>query len=271
MSQEMPSPVAILVVDIEKFSEHTDVQRQQLAQILPEVLEDAFKRCRLVDIWESRRFPDPTGDGYIIGFDPARLPYVVDDFFDALQAELAERAKVLRGSGMRLRMRTGLTVGPVRELDDLRVHSPVDSSMIENHRLVDTDAVRALLRKSDRDVTFVAAILSAQVVDQAVIDGGYTRLRESQFVKLPVEIVAKNFSGTAYLRVPQPSGELLARGLLGVQGKPGEEPEPEQSKVDPRPASGAVSVGDVRGVSGVVGSVTGTGHTIGGPVTLGNG
>jgi hypothetical protein len=271
MSQNLPPYVAILVVDIEKFSGHTDVQRQQLATMLPNVLESAFARCGLTDVWAGRQFPDSTGDGYIVGFDPARLPPVVDDFFDSLQAELAGHARTLRGLGMRLRMRAGLTLGPTRELDALRAHSPVDSAMIDNHRLVDTRAVRALLENSDHEITFLATILSAEVVDRVVVEGGYTRLRPGHFVKLPVEVSAKNFTATAYLRVPEPSGELLARGLLGVQAKRGEEPVPERPEPSPRSEPAPVSMGNVRGVSGVVGSVSGSGNTVtGGDVSLGN-
>jgi hypothetical protein len=219
VADDLPETVAIMVVDTKGFSRHNDVQQEKLTVLIPEVLEQACRRCNLEDLWSGRQFPDSTGDGYIIGFQPRFLPGVIDRFLDALQEELAIRLPSFKSQDMRLRMRLSLEVGPARQLNDPRVGSPVGNAMIATHRLVDAEPLRALLDNSDPDVTFLAVALSERVMHD-VVEGGHTRRHVvSEFVSCPVTTGKKGFSGTAYLYVPALSGELLRQGLVGVQAR----------------------------------------------------
>jgi hypothetical protein len=176
-----------------------------------------------------------------------------------------------------------LHVGPVSLLDDVRIGSPVGKAMIDTHRLVDVTAVRALLEHSDPDITHLAVVLSERVVQDAIVTG-YSGRKLSEFVKSSVEIKAKDFAGTAYLRVPAPSGKLLEDGLLGVQ-PPAEDATPVQESLSagpvpvPMPPAGGpkassdgrvTQFGDVPGSAvggdvesvGVLGSVSGNDNTV---------
>lgn len=276
--QDVPDQIAILVVDTRQFSKHDDRQQNALALAIPEVLRRASDRAQVPELWADRKFPDSTGDGYIIGFAPRLLGRVVNRYIECLEMELREAGSALP-PGARLRMRMSLHVGPVSLLDDVRISSPVGKAMIDTHRLVDVAALRALLEHSDPDITHLAAALSERVVQDAVMTG-YSGRQLTEFVKAPVEVKAKDFTGTAYLRVPAPSGELLAHGLLGVQPPPEDavpaEPVPAPPTGGPQasaggratqfgdvPRGGAVG-GDVSGSVGVLGSVSGNDNTIAG-------
>lgn len=277
--QDVPDQIAILVVDTRQFSKHDDRQQNALALAIPEVLKQASHRAQVPELWADRQFPDSTGDGYIIGFSPRLLGRVVNRYIECLEMELRQAATTLP-PGARLRMRMSLHVGPVSLLDDVRISSPVGKTMIDTHRLVDATALRALLEHSDPEVTHLAVALSERVVQDAVVTGHSGR-RLTEFVESPVAVKAKDFAGTAYLRVPAPSGELLARGLLGVQ-PPAEEAVPAEPVPVPMPPTGGPQAsesgraaqfgdvtggavgGDVSGSVGVLGSVSGNDNTISG-------
>lgn len=276
---DLPDHVAIMVVDTREFSKHNDIQQDRLAPMIPELLRRAADRAGLAELWEHRAFPDSTGDGFMLGFPPRLLPSVVHRYLDTLQGQLRDEQRSLRADKMRLRMRLSLNLGPVGMVDDPSLDSPVGSAMIATHRLVDAEPVRVLLERSNPDVTLLAAALSESVMD-AVVRTGHSGRHPDEFVAAPVRIAAKDFTGTAYLRVPAPSGDLLAHGLLGVQPT---EPEPTETPDtpptrQPEAAStadhggrvsrigdlgdGSVATGDVTGNIGVLGPLSGHGNTV---------
>lgn len=277
--QDLPEHVGIMVVDTKGFSRHNDRQQNRLAPLIHQVLRRACDRSGLSELWEQKRFPDSTGDGFILGFPPSMLPRIVFDYLDHLQAELYAQNRALRADGMTLRMRLSLELGPVALLDDILVGSPVGKTMIDTHRLVDADAVRALLDRSEPEVTFLAAALSESVMEAAV-RSGYSRRHPAEFVEVTADIGAKGFSAKAYLRVPRPSGDILRHGLAGIQPRQ-DKPVPGSAPVthDPRGKEsislghgrasrvgdvrdGSVAAGDVAGNVGVLGPVSGNGHAI---------
>lgn len=240
---DLPELTAIMVVDVEGFSRHNDPQQDELAHLIRETLEDACYRCGLEEFWEQRKFPDSTGDGYIIGFSPRLLPRVIDRYFDSLQQVLAAKAERLRSRRMRLRMRLSLHLGPARVLEG--VDSPVGTAMITTHRLVDAGPLRELLKQSDPDVTMLAVALSERVMTDVVVAGHAPRRTPSQFVECPLEIAGKDFAATAYLHVPAVSGELLRHGLaVAVPVKPVEMPA-TPGKAKPRTARPGRITGNV--------------------------
>ncbi|AHH95261.1 hypothetical protein [Kutzneria albida] len=207
---ELPPYRAVLVVDTKEFGSNSDPGQQRLAEIIPDVLARAFERAGLGNVWSQALFPHNTGDGFGIGFPTRHLPAVVSKVLDTLQDILAERHRQLRGHGLRLRMRASLNVGPVREPDPDGMTAVVGNTVITTHRLLDAAPVRALLTRSDPDQTFLSVALSQRVFED-VVASGYSTLPLSRVVPTPVQV--KEFTGTVYLYVPNPSGELLDRGL----------------------------------------------------------
>lgn len=210
--------VGVLAVDAHHFSQHNDKQQAVLVHLLPEILRHATTRAHLDALWEGRVFRAPRGDGHVLGFDPKLVGEVIDRFFDALQAELRQRADRHRAEGMSLRLRASLHLGPVQTFDALLTDSPGGEVMVDSNRMVDAESVRALLDRSDPDVTFVASVVSKAVMEQVIL-AGHTRRKPSEFVEAPLRVVAKDYSGTGYLRVPVPSGDLLRAGLVVAESK----------------------------------------------------
>ncbi|WP_415648435.1 hypothetical protein [Stackebrandtia soli] len=258
--RHLPPSMGIMVVDAEGFSKYNDVQQRRLVGEIPSVLESAANACGAPELWSDRRFPDSTGDGYIVGIDESMLPFVVNSYMYALQAELRELNDRLRGEGIRLRLRMSLNTGPVDMIEDLRLDGPPGVTMIDTHRLVDCEALRVLLKRSNPDATCLVAALSESVMAKAVRTG-YAARFEEEFVATPVAIEAKDFCGTAYLHVPTMSGDLLRHGLLGVQPT-SDLPTPTESDTpaeisDPTPAVPSQSISDSTGAAVNVGHAGG--------------
>lgn len=238
---ELPPYRGVLVVDTKGFGANSDVQQEILVDTLPEVVWQAFDWAGLPQIRGEAVFPHLTGDGIGLGFDAKYLPWVVGRYFDALQAALAERDKWVRSHGTRLRMRASVHVGPVRVPEGEGEVAVVGSTVITTHRLLDTGPVRDLLSRSDPDQTFLSVIISQRVFDD-VVASGLATLPESRLVARTV--TNKEFTGTAYLYVPNPSGDLLRHGF-------GADPEPE-------PAAEAPARTTYKYVNRITGGTSGT-------------
>jgi hypothetical protein len=226
---ELPAYRAVLSVDVKNFSGVKPADHHEWTEKIPLVLERAFHRAGHATAWDERRFPAGRGDGYVVGFRPELLPILVGPFLDSLQSELAYHHEMRTGSSPSgPRMRVSIAVGPLTDSDEGRLGDGSGASMIETHRLLDSEPVRRVLEESDPDVTFVAAIISARVYEDVVLSG-YSATAPTEFVGVPVEV--KTYSGNAFLRVPKLSGGLLERGLA-VPGEqpaaaPGSEPVPQ--------------------------------------------
>lgn len=213
----------LLMVDVNRFdATHNSAQQHQIIQLLPVVLREAAEQARIPQLLQDNDFHAFRGDGYFIGFDPDLAAKVVDRYFDALQANLRSRTPSLRAKGIELRLRASLHVAPVHDYDRMIADSPTGSSANEAKRMVDANAVRALLQHSDPRVTLVATVVSSDAMKH-VVEAGLTSRQPTEFVAAPMQVESKEFSGTGYLRVPVPSGDLLRHGLLHgqpVQGEP---------------------------------------------------
>lgn len=232
---ELGRYTGILAVDVRGFSKHNDIQQEQIGTQLLTILREAAERAGLSDIVQNFVFQAFRGDGYLIGFDPDRVADVVDRYFDSLQAALRRRSPQLRAAGIELRLRTSLHLGPLRSFNTLVADSPAGRLMVESGRMVDADPVRALLDSSDPNVTLVATVLSEEVMKN-VIEAGRTIRQPSEFVAAPLRIEAKDYSGTGFLRVPVPSGDLLRYGLL--HGQPEKTAEDGDDEQPPTPSEG---------------------------------
>jgi hypothetical protein len=97
-------------------------------------------------------------------------------------------------------MRVALHFGLVDDEDP--VTAGISTATNDVSRLLDCEPLRAALRESDPDVTFVAAIASREAFDTFVCSGR-TTLRPSQFRRVQAKV--KQFDQPAYLYVPTPS------------------------------------------------------------------
>lgn len=224
----------VLAVDVRGFSEHTDAGQDTIVRLLPEILEQAAERANIRDLMQENRFRAFRGDGYLIGIDPRSVSAVVENFFDALQAELRRRRAELRSLDVEIRLRTSLHLGPVQPFDQLISDSPTGTVTVEAVRMVDAPQLRALLDRSDPAVTMVAVALSDEVIKH-VVGAGHTERRATEFVPTPVRIEEKDFTGFGHLRVPVPSGDLLKNGLLNHldRSDPADAPGGQQSNESP--------------------------------------
>jgi hypothetical protein len=209
---ELPPYRAMLVVDMKNFSGNPSRYQPRLKELMPEIMRSAFARCGLASVWGEVTFQDTTGDGYCVGLPTSRLPFLLMPYLGALQAELADRNRLLpRGGHDAIRLRVSVSVGPVTDSGEGVLRDGVGDSRIELHRLLDSTPVRTLLENAS-DVTCVAAIVSGRVFEDAVLSR-YADDDPSLYVE--VEASEKTYQGTAYLRVPQPSGRLLEEGFRG--------------------------------------------------------
>ncbi|MEQ0561964.1 hypothetical protein ABJI51_23015 [Amycolatopsis sp. NEAU-NG30] len=211
--RELPPYRALLVVDTKGFGSNSSTAQEMLAGLIPDVLAQAFERAGLREVWEGALFPHGTGDGFAVGFEPRFLPAVVPELFDELETVLKERDARLRATSryVRMRMRASLNVGPIRAADPAASSAvAVGSAVITTHRLLDSAPVREVLTLSDPDQTFLSVVLSQRIFED-VLAGGYAELPESRVV--PADVEVKEYRGTVYLYVPNPSGELLRQGI----------------------------------------------------------
>jgi hypothetical protein len=264
---ELPPYRALLVVDMKDFSGERGRDHGRLTEEIPRILRDAFRRRGIIDVWDERRFHGTTGDGYFAGFGSVYLPYLLNPFLVALQEELEYRNRVapVTAHHRPIRMRVSVHVGPMTDSGTNALGDGSGAARVETHRLLDSDPVRELLKRS-AETTRVAAIVSARAFEDAVLSG-YAADSPDLYVPAPVQV--KTFQGTAYLRVPHPSGGLLVKGFRpdggGGAGRPRDDDGPGgPDRVDGDTGS-RYRIGTVHGSVG--GSIAGSD----GPVHMGSG
>lgn len=181
--------------------------------MIPELLNASLERAGLAEVWKDRRFPDSTGDGYVFGFDPAVMPFVVHPWLAALQDVLTDFNMNSAGV-VRIRLRASLNIGPLPDTGDEFDGNGTPRN--DTHRLLDSRPVKAVLAASSAHVTQVAAILSDRCY-QDVVASGYTGRHPDHFIEVPATVEGKPFAQRAWLYVPTPSGNLYDRRVLGDQ------------------------------------------------------
>ncbi|WP_432938407.1 hypothetical protein ACQPXM_27205 [Kribbella sp. CA-253562] len=257
---ELPPYRSLLVVDMKDYSGATGRQQAHLNAVMPDILESAFVRCGLEAVWHETTFADSTGDGYAIGLPAKRLPFLLNPYLEALQNELADRSSSLSAAGFQpIRMRVSVTVGPVTDSGRGLVSDGAGTTRVELHRLLDSEPVRDLLKRSG-EATRVAAIVSSRAFEDAVV-GGYTDEDPDLYVEAPVTV--KKYQGLAYLRVPLPSGDLLRSGFRRAEDD--SNAAPHESKLADRPPRQAASVqanDHSHNRRGGIGNITGNVHSI---------
>jgi len=210
----------LLVVDAEGFSRNRDSDLPGLHIEIRDAVAAACDRSGLSDTWKAVRFLESRGDGLLAALPQEAAVPLIHPFSDRLQDVLAESAQRLRALGLRLRLRVALHFGLVD--DEHPVAPGISAATNDVCRLVDCEPLKAALRNSDPDVTFVAVIVSSEAFE-TFVRGGHTGLQPSQFTKIQAKV--KQFDRPAFLYVPAPSECKL----------------PEQSQVDGVPHTAASS------------------------------
>ncbi|GGX09782.1 hypothetical protein [Streptomyces noursei] len=203
-SRPLPAYRGILAVDAKGFTGRPAIEHEVISRAVPELLETAFTRAGLQELWDNRKFPATTGDGYVFGFDPSLMPFVIHPLLLTLQDVLTD-FNVLSHGAVPIRLRASLHVGPLPDTGD--EFSGNGTARNDTHRLLDSRPVKAVLASHKENVTHVAAILSGRCYEDAVA-GGYTGLHPDHFVEVIATVDGKPFSQQAWIYVPQPSGPL---------------------------------------------------------------
>lgn len=219
-SRPLPPYRGILAVDAKDFTGRPAVQHEDVSRAVPALLKTALARAELRDLWDDRRFPATTGDGYVFGFDPARMPFVIHPLLLTLQDVLTDY-NVLSHGAAPIRLRASLHIGPLPDTGDEFGGNGTPRN--DTHRLLDSHPVKAVLASHKESITHVAAILSDRCYEDAVASG-YTGRHADHFVEAAATVEGKQFFQRAWIYVPQPSGPLY------------EEPEPAAADTSQEPA-----------------------------------
>lgn len=268
---ELPPYRALFVVDMKDFSGTPGRRHAELTEEIPRILRDAFRRANLAALLDDVRFEGTTGDGYVLGFNATKLPYLIKPLLPELQNELAWRNRAGRpGQAAEvMRMRVSISVGPLTDSGENTISDGSGNTRIETHRLLDSQPVRDLLTRST-DGTCVAAIVSARAYEDAVLSE-YAADDSAFYVEAPVQV--KTYEGTAYLRVPSPTGDLLKHGFR----TPDDPTETSDEAPERRPRTSGPSHNTlVHGRNDGVGSIAGSVGTffsgdVSGPIHSGKG
>ncbi|MER7755310.1 hypothetical protein [Kitasatospora sp. NPDC097643] len=210
-SRELPPYRGIVAVDAKDFTGHPAIEHGTISQAVPHVLQRSFERADLAEVWHDRRFPASTGDGYVFGFDPAWMPFLIHPWLHTLQEVLTEFNVHSIGT-VRIRLRVSLHIGPLP--DSGEEFDGNGTPRNDTHRLLDSRPVKAMLAASNESITQVAAILSDRCYQDAVVSG-YTGRHPDHFIEVPATVEGKRFDQRAWLYVPVPSGNLYDRRILG--------------------------------------------------------
>ncbi|MEV5885733.1 hypothetical protein AB0L74_23955 [Streptomyces sp. NPDC052020] len=210
-SRPLPPYRGILAVDAKDFTGRPAIEHEAVSRVVPELLKTALSRAELRDLWNDRLFPASTGDGYVFGFDPTRMPFVIHPLLLMLQDVLTDY-NILSYGAVPIRLRVSLHVGPLPDTGD--EFSGNGTARNDTHRLLDSRPVKAVLASHKENITHVAAILSERCYEDAVASG-YTGRHRDHFVEVAATVDGKGFSQRAWIYVPQPSGPLYEEPANG--------------------------------------------------------
>ncbi|MEV7774300.1 hypothetical protein [Kitasatospora sp. NPDC086791] len=210
-SRHLPPYRGIVAVDAKDFTGYPAIEHGVISEAVPQLLRRSFERAELAEVWKHQRFPNSTGDGYVFGFDPAWMPFLIHPWLNTLQEVLTE-FNVHAAGTVRIRLRVSLNIGPLPDAGG--EFDGNGTARNDTHRLLDSRPVKAMLAASNESVTQVAAILSDRCYQDAVA-GGFTGRHPDHFIEVPATVEGKRFDQRAWLYVPAPSGNLYDRRILG--------------------------------------------------------
>ncbi|MFC6475319.1 hypothetical protein ACFQQE_25735, partial [Glycomyces mayteni] len=143
LPQSQDRYLTVVMLDIERFGRFTDSQSTRVASSFRDAVEQAFERSGLADTYAAHAFMQNQGDGIVAGFDESRLPQIVDRVPNALQSSLRE---LHQQDGFGVRMRMGVSYGPVQGIADKRVDVAPNRTVVDACRIADAEPTRSVLR-----------------------------------------------------------------------------------------------------------------------------
>ncbi|MEU8945310.1 hypothetical protein [Streptomyces sp. NPDC048489] len=184
---------AVLAVDARNFSALDSKGMQQVNADIPPLLTQALNASNVSAQWKRRMFGQHAGDSYVAGMDPEVLPALVGCFPDALREVLASR-RAESPASTPLQLRVSIHVGPLPT-------SGLGVPMVHTHRLLDDDALRAVLSRANPEITNTAVIISQRVYED-VFESGCVNgdVLPAQFMRHLVKV--KKFQQPAYVLIP---------------------------------------------------------------------
>jgi hypothetical protein len=206
--------LTVVSLDIERFSRFTDPQKTRIATLFRDAVYRAFDRADLLQVYTDYAFMQNTGDGQLAGYDQDAVGPIIDRVPSALQGELRE---LHRREDLCVRMRMGVSVGPVGIIEDDRVDVSPGQIVIDACRLADADPTRRLLEHSDPNATYLAVAVTQSAMETTIMRKPMW-LTAGEFVDVEVAIKKKHYRTNAFLHVPSPSGQLLRSGLINLDG-----------------------------------------------------
>ncbi|MEU1662442.1 hypothetical protein ABZ547_02340 [Streptomyces sparsogenes] len=180
-SRPLPPYRGIVAVDAKDFTGYPAIEHDVISRAIPELLRTSFERSGIAELWDDRRFPDSTGDGFVLGFDPTAMPFVIHPWLSTLQDVLTE-FNVHSMGAVRIRLRVSLHIGPVTDSGEREDGKGTPRN--DTHRLLDSRPVKAMLAASSENVTWLYVpapsgtlydrrILGDQVIDDQEARGAY--------------------------------------------------------------------------------------------------
>ncbi|MCX4736218.1 hypothetical protein [Streptomyces sp. NBC_01363] len=237
-SRPLPPYRGIIAVDAKDFTGLPAIEHEVVSRTVPDLIGTSLDRAGLAELWNDRKFPASTGDGYVLGFDPSLMPFVIHPWLFTLQEVLAEFNIHALGA-LPIRLRVSLHVGPLPDTgDEFGGNGTVRN---DTHRLLDSRPVKAVLASSRENVTQVAAILSDRCYQDAVASG-YTGRHPDHFIEVPATVEGKRFAQRAWIHVPLPSGPLHDLHMTGDAAGEGHGTDGDQEGTGRRDASEGVRV-----------------------------
>jgi hypothetical protein len=257
-TRRLPPYRSLLAVDVKDFSGFESAAHAEVTARITPIVEAAFRRCRLDDVWDAVSWHRVIGDAHVAAYPSAALPLLVHPLLAALQAQLEhENRNAPVGRPPRaLRMRASIHVGPITDPADDPATDGSGTSRVEVHRLLDSSEVKQVLARAG-DATSVAAIVSERAFGDAVV-GGYCALTTDRFT--PVDVVVKNYRERAWLAVPVVSGGLFAHGVRPLTA---DDPAADEAAIEGRARPGGSRTtpphdGAMTGIGSVGGDATNT-------------
>jgi hypothetical protein len=251
-SRDLADYHAVLAADVKDFTSNADIDNRILARRLPQVLGEAFARSGLD--FSKVRFPGQAGDSYAVGVDYHKLPHLIYPLLDRLQDVLAELDAGPGKHSASMRLRVSIHIGHLPSEPDADGPAGIGKAMNDLHRLLDANPARHALRDSDPATTFVAAVISQRAYEDAVLSGACP-LPISRIT--PISVHIKQFTGGAWLYVPEPSGPALHRGFMsspaeGAGDPPAKDPERGRDATESGTPTPTFNIGTAGQVAGTV-------------------
>ncbi|NYI05849.1 adenylate/guanylate cyclase domain-containing protein [Allostreptomyces psammosilenae] len=222
----MTEPVGrtILLMDVEGSGGRDDVEQAVIRRMLYSVLADTLEAA---GVEPTERRVEDRGDGVMVLISPTvPKPHLIRALLTETPARLHAGNRVA-GPGTQVRLRIVLATGEVA-LDE---HGAVGADLVAAFRLLDSDALRAALRRSAEP----SALCVSDAVHHGVVRHGHLGIRPEHFHRFRTP--TKEGAADAWLYDPTRTAAGPTRPADGAPA--GAEPTPGRPDQPAAPATSA--------------------------------